>query len=92
MRSNKQKFLFSSQESCLGACAFHQKCEKQLKVNGILTRNMSDGNIAKGTSGFVLKGYSEQYGVGLKDIYSHSTRLHAIRIMLQIIPNIGGFP
>ena len=52
----------------------------------------SDGNVTKHKASFVAKCYSQQQGIDYKDTYSTSTRLNSIRIILQIVANLGGNP
>ena len=52
----------------------------------------SDGNVTKHKAPFVANGYSQQHGIDYKDTYSPSTRLSTIRIILQVVANLGGFP
>ena len=50
----------------------------------------SDGNVTKHKARFVAKGYSQQQGIDYKDTYSPTTRLSTLRIILQIVANLGG--
>ena len=50
----------------------------------------SDGNVTKHKARFVAKGYSQQQGIDYEDTYSPTTRLSTIRIILQIVANLGG--
>ena len=52
----------------------------------------SDGNVTKHKARFVVKGYSQQQGIDNKDIYSSTTRIGIIRIILQMVTNLGGIP
>ena len=52
----------------------------------------SDGNVNKHKARFVAKGSSQQQGIDYKDTYSPTTRLSTIRIVLQIVTNLGGMP
>ena len=52
----------------------------------------SNGNVTKHKARFVAKGYSQQQGIDYKDTYSPTTRLSTIRIILQIVANLGGIP
>ena len=51
-----------------------------------------DSNVTKHKARFVAKGYSQQQGIDYKDTYSPTTRLSTIRIILQIMANLGGIP
>ena len=50
----------------------------------------SDGNVTKHKPRFVAKDYSQQQGIDYDDRYSPTTRLSTIRIILQILANLGG--
>ena len=52
----------------------------------------SNGNVTKHKARFVAKGYSQQQGIDNKDTYSPTTRLSTIRIIIQIVKNLGGIP
>ena len=52
----------------------------------------SDGNVTKHKARFLAKGYSRQQGIDYKDTYSPTARLSTIRIILQIVANLGGIP
>ena len=40
----------------------------------------------------MAKDYSQQQGIDYKDTYSPTTRLSTIRIILQIVANLGAIP
>ena len=52
----------------------------------------SEGDVTKHKARFVAKGYSQQQGIDYKDTYSPTTRLSTIRIMPQLVVNLGDIP